>query len=438
MGNFRFNLEQVYKKGLAEEAKKLKTEKKKIPKSFYNEKETAIYISCSMYGYVKTNTGLKIKPMDFDVSTQSVKTRDNKSTQLQLLLNTMRDRCLIDYMEAKRNGKNLTKLDVKKIMEEAVGNQPENQEKPLDCIDILNEFIKWKGERVEEKTLYRYKSLQKILIQYEKKQRKPLLIDEFDGKFADEFSLFLINEYNYAHNTVVKYLKLLKGFSKYCFDYGYSESIRFNQIKATEHSTSVFVLSADEIDKIASLEIESQSLNEVRDVFLMLAYTGQRYSDIIGLRWQDIVKEGNFTYWKVFQKKTKDSLATRVPLLPEALELVNKRKLGHENERVFNVISNQKMNSNLKKVARQANIKGKFTIVRKQGNKTIKIVKDRAECVTSHIGRKSFITNALIKGMSPDMIRRISGHSNYDAMIPYINIADENVATQLLSTHLKK
>lgn len=437
MVNFRFNLGKVYQKGFGKKAEELKKQGKKIPKFYFHPKETAIYISCSVQGYVKTNTGLTIKPESFDVASQLVKTRDNKSIQLQRTLNSIKDQCAIDYMEAKRIGGSISKSEVKAIMERAVGGETAH-EANLSTFEVYEIFYNWKKDRIASKTLYRYSSLKDNLILFQKKRKKTISIHELDERFGDEFSLFLIKEKNYAHNTVVKYLKLLKAFGGYCFDYEYSVNVKFKRIKALEHKSSVFVLSEEEVKKIAELVIENMAHNEVREAFLMMIYTGVRYSDIIQFSWSDIVYGDKFSFWNLFEFKTKKTVATKIPLLPQAIEILDKRSGDKKGNLVFKLPTNQTMNSILKVIAKNAGIEGQFTIVRRQGHNVIKIQKERWECVSSHTGRKTFVTTSLSKGMSADLVRLISGHQDAKSMIPYINISDENVANQLLRTYSKK
>lgn len=431
--NFRFNLEQVYKKGFSQKAKKLKTEGKPIPKSYYHDSETAIYISCSFQGYTKIHAGVRIKPFDYDVENQKVKTRDQRSMEMQLLLNKIKDSCMIQFMEAKRNGKKLTKFHIREMMISAVGSKGE--EESIDFFEIMDEFYTWKSKHVVGKTLTRYAVFKRYLKEFQTKRRSKLSIEELDQRLAESFTDYLISEKNLVQNTYIKYLKLLRAFGRFCLEHDYSDSTRYKQIKTTGHLTSVFVLTIDETEAIANLELNDPVLNEVRDSFMFLVYTGQRFGDLCELRWRDIVKEGDYTFWELYPIKTKTK-CVRVPLLPEAIELIQQRQ-GKPDDKIFNTPSNQKSNYLIKKIAKQAKIKGEFTTIRKQGHKTIKIVQSRASKVSMHCARRTFITSALVRGMSIQNVKAISLHSSFAQMSPYINIADKYVAEQLLSTHSK-
>ena len=45
--------------------------------------------------------------------------------------------------------------------------------------------------------------------------------------------------------------------------------------------------------------------------------------------------------------------------------------------------------------------------------------------IGTHTGRRSFICNALGMGISPQVVMKWTGHSDYKAMKPYIDVADE-------------
>ena len=53
------------------------------------------------------------------------------------------------------------------------------------------------------------------------------------------------------------------------------------------------------------------------------------------------------------------------------------------------------------------------------------MVKPKYELVGIHCGRRTFICTALSKGIPPSVVMKWTGHSDYKAMKPYIDIADE-------------
>ena len=49
----------------------------------------------------------------------------------------------------------------------------------------------------------------------------------------------------------------------------------------------------------------------------------------------------------------------------------------------------------------------------------------KPDVIGTHTGRRSFICNALGMGISPQVVMKWTGHSDYKAMKPYIDVADD-------------
>ena len=52
-------------------------------------------------------------------------------------------------------------------------------------------------------------------------------------------------------------------------------------------------------------------------------------------------------------------------------------------------------------------------------------IKKKYELIVSHTGRRSFICNALSMGISPQVVMKWTGFSDYKAMKPYIDVCDD-------------
>ena len=53
------------------------------------------------------------------------------------------------------------------------------------------------------------------------------------------------------------------------------------------------------------------------------------------------------------------------------------------------------------------------------------------ELVGTHTGRRTFIVNALSLGITPNIVMKWTGHSDYKAMKPYIDIVDSIKASSM-------
>ena len=55
----------------------------------------------------------------------------------------------------------------------------------------------------------------------------------------------------------------------------------------------------------------------------------------------------------------------------------------------------------------------------------------RRECALQRAGRRTFIVNALSLGIPPNVVMKWTGHNDYKAMKPYIDIVDSIKAREM-------
>ena len=60
-----------------------------------------------------------------------------------------------------------------------------------------------------------------------------------------------------------------------------------------------------------------------------------------------------------------------------------------------------------------------------KGNERIDEVTPKYALLSTHTGRRTFICNALALGIPVQVVMKWTGHSDYKAMKPYIDIADD-------------
>lgn len=167
-------------------------------------------------------------------------------------------------------------------------------------------------------------------------------------------------------------------------------------------------------------------LEKIRDVFLFQCFTGLRYSDVFNLRKSD-VKEKHI---EINSIKTSDNLT--IDLNAHSREILLKYKdEDFVQNRALPVISNQKMNDYLKELAELVEIDEPITQTYYMGKKRIDEVLPKYSLLGTHCGRRTFICNALSLGIPPQVVMKWTGHSDYSAMKPYIDIADEIKATAM-------
>jgi integrase len=111
-----------------------------------------------------------------------------------------------------------------------------------------------------------------------------------------------------------------------------------------------------------------------------------------------------------------------VPLNGFALTILNKYKDAY---RPLPVMSNQKTNDYLKELGKLVEIDEPTSLTKRRGNEKLTNTQPKYEFISTHTARRTFITLSLEKGMRPEVVMRISGHSNYATFKKYIKISEK-------------
>jgi integrase len=86
------------------------------------------------------------------------------------------------------------------------------------------------------------------------------------------------------------------------------------------------------------------------------------------------------------------------------------------------MISNQKLNEYVKSYANSPVSLNRFEIVRFRGIRREAITYPKYELIRVHIGRKTFATLSLEKGMSAEEVMAITGHRDYKSFQRYVKV----------------
>lgn len=247
-----------------------------------------------------------------------------------------------------------------------------------------------------------------------------------------EYQYFLQYSLELRSSTILKKFSYLKRFLKWSKKNNYLTLNEFEEFspKLKTIQKKIIFLTQKELQQVREYEIPStkKHLEKIRDVFLFLCFTGLRYSDVANLKKAD-VKDNSI---EVTTLKTTDSLI--IELNKHSKSILDKYKEDiflKDTKMALPVISNQKMNHNLKELMKLAGIDEQIRVTYYKGNKRIDKIVPKYELIGTHAGRRTFICNALSLGIPPQIIMKWTGHSDYDEMKPYIDIADETKANAM-------
>ena len=287
---------------------------------------------------------------------------------------------------------------------------------------VFDEFVRDCGQQNDwtDSTYEKFAAVKNHLMNF----RDGLTFDFFDEKGLNDYVTYLRDVKEMRNTTIGKQLSFLKWFLRWAFKKGVHQNNAYDSYKPKLKSTQkkIIFLTWDELNRLREFKIPSnkQALERVRDVFLFQCFTGLRYSDVFNLRRSDIKGD----HIEVTTVKTSDSLI--IELNKHSKAILDKYKdVAFEDNKVLPVITNQKMNDYLKELAELADIDEPIRQTYYKGNERIDEVTPKYALLGTHAGRRTFICNALALGIPPQVVMKWTGHSDYKAMKPYIDIADD-------------
>ncbi|NCD67908.1 site-specific integrase [Mucilaginibacter agri] len=271
------------------------------------------------------------------------------------------------------------------------------------------------GQEFAPSTLMRYKTAYDHTAAFIKwkYQTDDVAVKDLDYEFVSQFAFWLKSVRKCGHNATMKYLGNFKKIVLECIKKGWILKDPFAGFKTSRKEVIRVALSKEELCTIANKVFETDRLNHVRDIFLFSCYTGLAYIDVCKLRRIDIATGIDGGQW-IISTRQKTESATRLPLLPPALQIMAKYEDDPKcciKGLVLPVLTNQKMNSYLKEIADGCRI-----------NKNL----------TFHIARHTFATTVtLSNGVPIETVSKMLGHKSLKQTQHYAKIVDLKISEDM-------
>lgn len=426
--------------------------------NFYLDKRTdkngdcPIRVSIALGGVrLLTSSGYSIAPAKWDSTRQEVRKGCSSGKGIAYNVINAHIKRIAGYFIDFENqtilsGRTLTKEDLHKEYITTFGenNQPETATgiRAKTFFDYLDEFTAEMGNANQwtKATYQKFAALKNHLTGF----APDLSFEQLDEKGLSNFVDYLRDTLDMRNSTIGKQLGFLKWFLRWASNKGYNIEKAYNtfapKLKISEKK--VIFLEWDELMTVYSFVVpdngstiklkdsngceyektvhDAGALKKVRDVFCFCCFTSLRYSDVANLRRSDVFDN----YISITTIKTADSL--KIELNDYSKEILSR----YEDEIFIGnlalpVISNQKMNDYLKELTELCGLNKPITVTHYKGNKRIDEVFPKYALLGTHCGRRTFICNALMLGVAPQIVMKWTGHSDYKAMKPYIDIADK-------------
>lgn len=335
------------------------------------------------------------------------------------------------YLSNKETGLTPTVLSIKEHLFSQINK---TEDIKVELWDIYDRFISFQKKKVKGLTIKKYDTLKKVLKEFSEEKSPLLDINKFDSNFEVDFCNFLNKDKKQLNVTVSKNITCLKVFLKWAEEEGYHQNTAYQKYKSKSISKDITVLTEDELKALLNLDLTSNTrLARTRDKFLFQCFTGQRFSDIENLRWNDIRETEGKKVWHLYQQKGNKTKPVRIPLVIEgAREILLRQENKSENDKVFPSISNQKFNVYIKELCKLAEIKSIMKEVKYRGLERVEKSEEKHAFISSHTARRTFITLAIEKGIPHEIIMEVTGQEDYRTLKKYIAVSDKTKTEQLM------
>lgn len=310
-------------------------------------------------------------------------------------------------------GKEITADNLRDML---TGKKRQRSKMLLDVFKEHNDRIEaLLGNGFEPNTLKGYRTTVKHLTAFIgwKFKAEDIELHKLDHAFITDFDFYLRSECGISGVSGAKYIKNLKKIVNSALAHGWLPKNPFANYKSKAKSGERVFLTKDELEKMRTKEIAIGRIAQVRDIFLFCCYTGLAYIDIKKLKRSEIGVGVDGETW-IFTTRQKTDTSSRIPLLSQAQEILNKYKDHPQCDAdgaLLPVLSNQKMNSYLKEIADTCGI---------------------TKTLTFHIARHTFATTVtLSNGVPIETVSKMLGHTNLKTTQHYAKILDIKVSEDM-------
>lgn len=293
-----------------------------------------------------------------------------------------------------------------------------NQQSLMSLVKYHNEIMK---DKLEWGTLKNYGTTQKYISMFLEKHLRTsdVYLSQLNYKFLVDFEMFLKAHQPTDHqkpcgqNTAMKHIERFRKMVNMAIKYEWLEKDPFMKFKATFKKTSRESLTEDELKRVESKSFSIARLQQVKDLFIFSCYTGLAYADVMELEPSNVILGMDGKHWITTSRKKTD-MPVRLPLLPKALEIIEKYK-EHPSVKAEGTllpgISNQKLNSYLKEIADLCHIQKNLTF---------------------HLARHTFATTiTLTNGVPIETVSKLLGHSSIRTTQIYAKVVETKVSNDM-------
>lgn len=357
-------------------------------------------------------THRNVSPFEWDAKSQLCTAKGSEAKELNNLLAVIKGKLVGCYGRLLATQEYITAEAIKRAYTGVV-------EKPRMLLEIIVQHNKdieaLIGQEYSRATWVKYETTRKHVKDFllHKYKRTDVGLRELNIEFISDFDFYLKTQKKIDLNTNAKYIKNLKKIINECVAKNWLQKHPFLGYKLKTKRTERPYLSETELKNLEAKEFTIERLEHVRDMFVFSCYTGLAFIDVANLTKDSITIGIDGERW-IYTSRQKTKTASRIPLLPPALAIIEKYKdhpQACNKMKLLPIPSNQKANAYLKEIADLCEIKKQLTF---------------------HIARHTFATTvALTNGVPIESVSKMLGHKKLQTTQHYAKILDKKVSADM-------
>ena len=331
------------------------------------------------------HTGVKVESKDWDYKKNRVKKSNSRFIGLNLRITQ-----LIEKIEQFETDCYKRKIPFTK---DTLRAHLDGKDQEMKLVKLVKDMFKGEAANLAPDTIRLYNSVIKNLENFED---TPLA--DINDDWLQRYHEHLLK--TMKSTSTSKNHKMIKRALVRAEKEGLIERNPYDFFRIPEPLRKLVFLDTAEIERLRKYKGLSR-LEKTRDMFLFQCLTGMSYRDMQELKLVDLQKKGERYY--IIKPRGKTKGMQIIPIMQEAYDIALKH---NEGEKVFPNLTNQRMNGYLKEIATICGI-----------NKTL----------TTHLGRHTFATLMLGKGLPMETVSHILGHSSTRITEVYAKVVFEKV-----------
>lgn len=356
---------------------------------------------------IKISTKIQVWAKDWDARNQQVRAADVLYRQKNASLASWDNEAQKALLKMADEGWTLDQVKeaILKAKNQAVRHKGDNS--------LLLYYFDWATTRTEARKVLNRNRLTSWRIL--KEFREPLSFYDIDYQFYEDFCRWMDDTKGYKTNMKGTQIKNLKAAMNAAYKEGRHNNAAYQNFRKPQEEVDGVYLTEEELDALYALPLTGYKA-KARDIFLVGCYTAMRWSDYSRLEEKDVTDD------TIYFTHKKTGYRVSIPLHPIVKEILE-RYGGRVPD-----ISDQKLNTYIKRVCRDAGIVQPVTRVYMKGGRRIEEVLPKCDLVSSHTARRTAATNMYKSGVPAYNIMLITGHTSEATFRRYIKFEKERNA----------